>query len=71
MQIYLCAVEATFAFIRAVPASIAVFDALPSIIKALVLHTTDTNTRVRKRSVEVINLIWDIQLNKSSSENSS
>lgn len=33
--------------------------------------TTDTNTRVRKRSVEVINQVWDIQLNKKANQTSS
>ena len=36
------------------------------------MHTTDTNTRVRKRSVEVINQVWDISpLNRKASQTSS
>lgn len=30
-----------------------------SIIKAVVLRTADTNTRVRKKSVEIINQLWN------------
>jgi predicted ribonuclease YlaK len=32
---------------------------LLSIIKAVVLRTADTNTRVRKKSVEIINQLWN------------
>ena len=28
-------------------------------VKSIVLHTTDTNTRVRKKSVDLINQIWE------------
>ena len=34
-------------------------DSLPSMVKAIVLHTTDTNTRIRKKSVDLINQIWE------------
>lgn len=30
-----------------------------SIIKAVVLRTADTSTRVRKKSVEIINQLWN------------
>jgi hypothetical protein len=60
IQIYLIAVEVVLSFILKVPSSESVLDALPSLLQALVLKTTDTNTRVRKRSVEVINAVWDI-----------
>ena len=36
-----------------------VMDSLPSLVKSIVLHTTDTNTRVRKKSVDLINQIWE------------
>ena len=39
-------------------------DALPQLLQSVVLRTTDTNTRVRKRSVDLINQVWDISLNK-------
>lgn len=41
-------------------------DALPSLLQSVACRTTDTNTRIRKRSVEVIFQVWDIQLNKKS-----
>jgi len=28
---------------------------IPSLIKPIILRTTDTNTKIRKRSVEIIN----------------
>jgi len=71
MQIYLTAVEVAAIFIKKVANTEAVLDALPSLIQALVLRTTDTNTRIRKRSVDVVNQIWEIQLNKKSNENAS
>ena len=40
-----------------------VMDSLPSIVKAITLHTTDTNTRVRKKSVDLINQIWESNIN--------
>ena len=30
-------------------------DSLQSFVKSIVLRTTDTNTRVRKKSIEIIN----------------
>ena len=32
-----------------------VIDSLQSLVQAIVLRTTDTNTRVRKKSVDLIN----------------
>jgi len=32
---------------------------LPSMIKLIMLKTTDTNTRVRKKSIDLVNQIWD------------
>ena len=55
MQIYLIAVDIAAVFIKKVANTEAVLDALPSLLQALVLRTTDTNTRIRKRSVDVIN----------------
>jgi hypothetical protein len=37
---------------------------LPNLIQTVVLRTTDTNTRVRKRSIDVINQLWEITLNR-------
>jgi len=55
IQIYLIAVEVILQFIQKLSTTEVVYDCLQNIIQSLVLHTTDTNTRVRKRSVEVIN----------------
>ena len=66
IQIYLIAVEVVLLFILKVASSEAVLDAFPSFLSTVVQRTTDTNTRVRKRSVEVINQVWDITLNKKS-----
>jgi hypothetical protein len=43
-----------------------VADSISGIVKAVVLKTTDTNTRVRKRSVELINQIWEGVVHKKS-----
>ena len=37
---------------------------MPNLIQTVVLRTTDTNTRVRKRSIDVINQLWEITLNR-------
>jgi hypothetical protein len=42
-----------------------VADSILDIVKAAVLKTTDTNTRVRKRSVELINQIWKGAVHKN------
>lgn len=34
-------------------------EALPSLLKQIILRTTDTNTRVRKKSIDLVNQIWD------------
>lgn len=51
-------------YVKKVPASEALLDALPGLIQTIALRTTDTNTRVRKRSVELLNQVWDLQLNR-------
>ena len=38
-----------------------VLGSLQSLVKAVILKTTDTNTRVRKKSVDIINQIWNSQ----------
>jgi hypothetical protein len=43
-----------------------VADSISGVVKAVVLKTTDTNTRVRKRSVELINQIWEGVVHKKS-----
>jgi len=34
-------------------------ETLPSLLRQIVLRTTDTNTRVRKKSIDLVNQIWD------------
>lgn len=64
IQIYLIAVEVVLSFLLKVTGSEAVLDSFTSLVQSVVLRTTDTNTRVRKRSVEVIVQVWDLTLNK-------
>ena len=65
------AIEVLSLVIQKVPCSEALLDSLPILLKIVLLRTTDTNTRVRKRSVEVINQVWETPLNKKSNETSS
>ena len=55
MQIYIVAVQVASVFLAKTLHHEIVMDTLPSLIKSIVLHTTDTNTRVRKKSVDLIN----------------
>jgi hypothetical protein len=66
IQIYLIAVESASIFLTKAIEFEVVVDSISGIVKAVVLRTTDTNTRVRKRSVELINQIWDGQIHKKS-----
>jgi len=59
MQIYIVAVQVASVFLAKALDFEIVKDSLPSIVKSIVLHTTDTNTRVRKKSVDLINQIWE------------
>ena len=36
-----------------------VIDNLPTLLRLVVIRTTDTNTRVRKKSIDLVNQIWD------------
>jgi hypothetical protein len=55
MQVYIVAIQVASVFLARTLEFEIVMDSLPSIIKAVTLHTTDTNTRVRKKSVDLIN----------------
>lgn len=59
MQVYIVAIQVASVFLARTLEFEIVMDSLPSIIKAVTLHTTDTNTRVRKKSVDLINQIWE------------
>jgi hypothetical protein len=55
IQIYLVGVEVAQTFLNVTLQTEAILDVLPAMLKSIILHTTDTNTRVRKRSIELIN----------------
>ena len=59
MTIYLLAVEVAGVFFALALASEVVLGSLPGLLLPLVLRTTDTNTRIRKKSVDLIYQIWD------------
>jgi hypothetical protein len=59
MTIYLLAVEVAGVFFALALASEVVLGSLPGLLLPVVLRTTDTNTRIRKRSVDLIYQIWD------------
>ena len=66
IQIYLIAMESASVFLLKTMDFEIVADSISGIVKAVVLKTTDTNTRVRKRSVELINQIWEGAIHKKS-----
>jgi len=53
IQMYLIAIEVVKNWFEKL--FMTVYDSFPSMVKSLVMHTTDTNTRVRKQSIEIIN----------------
>jgi hypothetical protein len=60
MTLYLLAVDcAAGGFIKKTLHTDIVHSYVKSLITPVILRTTDTNTRIRKRSVELINQIWD------------
>lgn len=61
MTIYLLTVEVAGVFFAKSLDSEVVLGSLPGLISPIVLRTTDTNTRIRKKSVELIYQIWDHQ----------
>lgn len=63
------AIEVAQIFLEKTISSDAILDALPSILRAAIVHSTDTNTRVRKRSIELVKQVWESQLHNSSEEN--
>lgn len=58
LNLYMQAVDVAFAFFKKALHTEAVQGALPALIRPVVLRTTDTNTRVRKRSVELLLQVW-------------
>jgi hypothetical protein len=59
IQIYLLAVQATAVFFTKALWYDTVLDALPTLLKAVIMRTADSNTRVRKKSVDLINQVWE------------
>lgn len=57
-NLYLQAVDVAQALFTKSLFSEVVLGSLSSLVKPVVLRATDTNTRIRKRSVELINQIW-------------
>jgi hypothetical protein len=67
MNMYLQALEvANLLFAKGLFTEI-VIGSLTSLIKPIILRTTDTNTRIRKRSVEILIQIWTQQPPNSAS----
>eukprot|EP00347_Sterkiella_histriomuscorum_P001332 403372439 len=61
ISLYLSAIEVSQVFFAKAIFTEVVIGSLQSLIKPLVLKTTDTNTRVRKKSVDLIFQIWNQQ----------
>lgn len=59
MALYLQAVEVASLFFKHALDTDVVHGSLQSLVTSVLLRTTDTNTRVRKRSVDLINQVWD------------
>lgn len=58
ISLYLMAIEVGQVFFQKLLYTEIVMGSLSTLLKAVVLRTTDTNTRVRKKSVDLINQIW-------------
>ena len=62
LNLYIMAVDVSgVLFAKAISHEV-VLGSLPSLIKAVVLKTTDVNTRVRKHSVDLINQLWNVSM---------
>lgn len=59
MTIYLVAIDATHYFFMKVLTNPIVMANLESLLEPIILRTTDTNTRVRKKSVDLIFQVWN------------
>ena len=59
IQIYLVGVQTANVFLQKALGCETVTEALPALLRAVVLRTTDTNTRVRKKSVDLVNQVWE------------
>ena len=61
MTLYLLTIKVASVFFEKSLSSEVIHGSLSSLILPIILRTTDTNTRVRKKSVELINQIWDFK----------
>jgi len=61
LNLYMQAIDVASVFFSRALHTEAVLGSLQSLIKPIVLRTTDTNTRLRKKSVEVILQVWSQQ----------
>jgi hypothetical protein len=68
-NLYLQALDVSEILFKKALFSEIVLGSLTSLVKPIVLRTSDTNTRIRKRSVELINQIWSQQLPQNNSLN--
>lgn len=59
IQIYLSAVQVASVFLAKTLFFEEIHESLSSMVKPVVFRTTDTNTRVRKKSIDLILQIWD------------
>ena len=59
IQIYLIGVQTASVFLKKAMHYENVMESLPTLLKAIALRSTDTNTRVRKKSIDLVNQIWD------------
>ena len=59
IQIYLVGVQTASIFLQKTLNYENVMEALPTLLRAIIMRTTDTNTRVRKKSIDLVNQIWD------------
>jgi len=55
MTVYLSAIESASLFFERLLGNDAVYGSLQTLVQPIVLRTTDTNTRIRKKSVDLIN----------------
>lgn len=70
MTIYLIAIDvAHYFFIKALNSQV-VIGKLDSLVEPIILRCTDTNTRVRKKSVDVVFLVWNFKSRQNNELNS-
>jgi len=61
MTIYLQALQACEHLLQRALGTDTLLASLQAIIEPIILRTADSNTRTRKKSVEIIQLVWDFK----------